>query len=69
MDVTDGSGTDAPMAPTPILPRASHWRNPPSRDRVLGQLSRGFSEKDIQDYPTNELVEAMKEWMSKEDSE
>ena len=33
------------------------------------QLSRGFSEKDIQDYPTSELVEAMKEWMLKEDSE
>ncbi len=26
-------------------------------------LADGFSEKDIQDYPTSELLEAMKEWM------
>ena len=30
------------------------------------QLSRGFSERDIQDYPTNELVESMKKWISQE---
>ena len=30
------------------------------------QLCRGFTERDIQDYPTNELVAAMKEWISKD---
>jgi len=28
------------------------------------QLEAGFSEEDIQDYPTKELLEAMKEWMA-----
>jgi len=26
------------------------------------QLERGFSEDDIQDYPTRELLEAMRDW-------
>lgn len=28
------------------------------------QLAAGFSEADIQDYPTNELLDAMSEWVS-----
>jgi hypothetical protein len=28
------------------------------------QLALGFSEEDIQDYPTKELMDAMKEWMA-----
>jgi len=29
------------------------------------QLSQGFSEEDIQDYPTSELLAAMKDWIAK----
>lgn len=29
------------------------------------QLAAGFSEEDIQDYPTSELLEAMTEWVAK----
>jgi hypothetical protein len=29
------------------------------------QLAAGFSDKDIQDYPTGELLAAMKEWVAK----
>lgn len=29
------------------------------------QLAAGFSEADIQDYPTSELLEAMKEWFER----
>ena len=28
------------------------------------QLEAGFSEEDIQDYPTNELLEAMRQWIA-----
>lgn len=28
------------------------------------QLSAGFSDEDIQDYPTKELLDAMKSWMA-----
>ncbi len=28
------------------------------------QLDAGFSEEDIQDYPTNELLEAMRQWIA-----
>lgn len=28
------------------------------------QLAAGFSEEDIQDYPTSELLDAMKEWVA-----
>ena len=28
------------------------------------QLAAGFSEQDIQDYPTSELLEAMTDWMA-----
>ena len=28
------------------------------------QRNAGFSDEDIQDYPTNELLEAMKEWIA-----
>ena len=29
------------------------------------QLDAGFSEEDIQDYPTNELLEAMRQWIAR----
>ncbi len=29
------------------------------------QLTLGFSEEDIRDYPTNELLEAMNDWIAK----
>ena len=28
------------------------------------QLKAGFSDEDIQDYPTNELLQAMREWIA-----